>query len=342
MNKHHQKSVLEKLSDGSLSHKTYIKLSPENFVIAQTFLTKIVEWVGDAPIGSSLLLDISECTSDVTQFLVIVIPKRHANLWVFMEGDILKVKRISSQERKILEETVSVEGRDSKKFQSLLGFSKVMNVITDMKKPIVGHNIFTDLLLVYNLFIEPLPSTYAGFKASMNKYFPIVYDTKTLSFEFRSLTKRKDLWKTNALDDLYKFFKNCGNAPLAVSPPNIVVSDEFAAKTHNFHNAGYDSFCTGFCFLRLSHLYYTWNSETNSFATTFLPFTISSLLASVKMHENHVNVMRAHVNYISLSGPDPVTERPPFLHLESKGFKEVNFKKVCIFCLEVKLVRLVC
>lgn len=39
----------------------------------------------------------------------------------------------------------------------LAGFSKIFDVIMETKKPVVGHNFYTDLLITYHQFMANLP-----------------------------------------------------------------------------------------------------------------------------------------------------------------------------------------
>jgi poly(A)-specific ribonuclease len=48
-----------------------------------------------------------------------------------------------------------------------VGFSKVIEEIIRSKKPLVGHNMFLDILFVYHQFIDDLPS-------SLNEFIPKV------------------------------------------------------------------------------------------------------------------------------------------------------------------------
>ena len=41
---------------------------------------------------------------------------------------------------------------------SLLGFSRLFKLLVELQKPIVGHNLLLDLMLMYNQFHEQLPS----------------------------------------------------------------------------------------------------------------------------------------------------------------------------------------
>lgn len=52
---------------------------------------------------------------------------------------------------------------------SLLGFSRLFKLLVELKKPIVGHNILLDLMLMYNQFHEQLPSKLSPF------YFVVIH-----------------------------------------------------------------------------------------------------------------------------------------------------------------------
>jgi hypothetical protein len=62
-------------------------------------------------------------------------------------------------QRKALEE---IEGKhrtlEETVMHSLLGFSRLFKLLVELKKPIVGHNILLDLMIMYNQFHEQLPS----------------------------------------------------------------------------------------------------------------------------------------------------------------------------------------
>ena len=44
-----------------------------------------------------------------------------------------------------------------------IGFSKVIEEIIIAKKPLVGHNMFLDLLFIWQQFVDDLPETLAEF-----------------------------------------------------------------------------------------------------------------------------------------------------------------------------------
>ena len=65
-----------------------------------------------------------------------------------------------------------------------MGFSLVAEVMmTEMKKrPLIGHNNMYDILYFYNQFMGRLPATYMDFIKVWNKYFPMTYDSKVISY----------------------------------------------------------------------------------------------------------------------------------------------------------------
>ena len=43
---------------------------------------------------------------------------------------------------------------------SEMGFSLVVKILIEAKKPIVGHNMIYDIFYLYNQFIDDMPPTY--------------------------------------------------------------------------------------------------------------------------------------------------------------------------------------
>jgi hypothetical protein len=44
-----------------------------------------------------------------------------------------------------------------------MGFSKVIEELIHAKKPIIGHNMFLDILFIYYQFIDDLPASLSEF-----------------------------------------------------------------------------------------------------------------------------------------------------------------------------------
>ena len=63
-------------------------------------------------------------------------------------------------------------------FRKEYGFTRVINIITENKKPLVAHNCLYDIIYFYRQFIAPLPDTLKEFKEKWRTEFPETYDTK--------------------------------------------------------------------------------------------------------------------------------------------------------------------
>lgn len=83
----------------------------------------------------------------------------------------------------------------------VLGFSKVISLLSTSNKPIVGHNIFLDTVLLHNQFIGPLPKSYVKYKENINGLFPKMFDTKYMSHEMSKKLSFDEVWKSNALQE---------------------------------------------------------------------------------------------------------------------------------------------
>lgn len=66
-------------------------------------------------------------------------------------------------------------------FQYELGFSRVIELMIKSKKPLVGHNMFLDVMFLYDHFIADLPPTLKQFIHNFQWYFPVIYDTKAMA-----------------------------------------------------------------------------------------------------------------------------------------------------------------
>lgn len=84
---------------------------------------------------------------------------------------------------------------------NILGFSQIINLLVEYKKPIVGHNLFLDVLLLHSQFIGPLPKKYSLFKKNVNSLWPMIYDTKHISHEMNRKLSVSEVWKSNSLQE---------------------------------------------------------------------------------------------------------------------------------------------
>lgn len=82
----------------------------------------------------------------------------------------VRVVRITeSQHKDLVKNGVSKDLEDSV-IDALVGFSKIVKLLMEFKKPIVGHNLLLDLLILHNQFYLPLPSKVTTFLNSVMFY----------------------------------------------------------------------------------------------------------------------------------------------------------------------------
>ncbi|KAI5719446.1 hypothetical protein M8J76_010274, partial [Diaphorina citri] len=185
----------------------------------------------------------------------------------------------------------------SQAWQSMLGFSQVFQLLVEHKKPLIGHNLLTDLLFMYKQFHQPLPSSLKRFKTEISRLFPCVYDTKFISYEIKSKLEKNQKWSNNGLS----------------------VSD---AK---FHTAGWDSYFTGYCFV---YMIYISSSLRHKLPVIFKPFTLTDQLLSVRSYENRINLIRAHLSHVNLAGPDPASTRPSLILVQTRSGEQIDVGQV--------------
>lgn len=175
-------------------------------------------------------------------------------LWTYDDPDnenSILVRVVDVTERQNL---AKVDDLTDKLVESFGGFSRVIRLLIETKKPIVGHNCFLDIMKIYHQFYRPLPYSYYEFKKAIHSSFPAVYDTKFLSYELRR--KLEDIesglcWpliSTN-LGALFNSLSNeeMGKIDLMYSP-TIRHAEGFEKYRLNpaCHEAGYDAYMTGY------------------------------------------------------------------------------------------------
>lgn len=84
----------------------------------------------------------------------------------------ITVKKASLEEKKERERLALLE---------MIGFTQIIKLLIKSQKPLVGHNLYLDLLYIYNTFIGPLPEDYMEFKKFVHSLYPAIYDTRYIS-----------------------------------------------------------------------------------------------------------------------------------------------------------------
>ncbi|KAH7935390.1 hypothetical protein HPB52_006889 [Rhipicephalus sanguineus] len=219
---------------------------------------------------------------------------------------------------------VAAEGRaptESELRRAMLGFSRCFEVLAASGKPVVGHNMLLDLLLLYHQFCEPLPKSYAKLKAGLSSVFPAVYDTKHMSLQLR---QQGVSWLKELMSgaDLFSLFKALSNSVVPYAP-----RVEGAPKDLRAHEAGCDAYAAGFVFLKLAHI-----------VAQRLPMPPRALSwrnhrDAVRPYANRVNLIRAQYHHLSLGPADRAAEtRPPWLCIRLPAQAQAQVRAVLARC----------
>lgn len=83
-----------------------------------------------------------------------------------------------------------------------LGLTRVIELIADLKKPIITHNGIMDLMFLYQAFFGTLPTEVNEFKREIHRLFPSIHDTRHLINA--RLAIQKELPQVLQLSDIFK------------------------------------------------------------------------------------------------------------------------------------------
>ncbi|XP_071438588.1 pre-piRNA 3'-exonuclease trimmer-like [Hetaerina americana] len=278
------------------------------------------------------------------------------DIWTYSEeGSVIRIEKIRYEERVQLEreeeikikeeygdvvnEEIDVDCLAEKAIQLLLGATKIFHLLINAKKPIIGHNCLLDLMVLLKQFYCPLPEKYKDFKKVVHRIFPDIYDTKFISFEVKAQNFRglkflkgkqnkaigRELWEINSLSSIYSFFHSSKGLEITKNaiPIEKCGGADPTSGDKRFHDAGWDSYCTGFCFIRLGHL----KAIIGKSLSCSQGVGAGEYLREIVDYRNCVNLMQARSPYLRLDGEDPNNFRPPLLHIESRK-DPINITKV--------------
>jgi len=142
-----------------------------------------------------------------------------------------------------------------------IGFSKLIWLLSQSNKLMIGHNMLTDVMqILRQFFSSPLPEKYDDFKSMTNSIFPRLLDTKYMA----SITPLKEIVNNTALGEMDKV--------LSKDPfPTVKCElNEYTIENQKLHEAGYDAFLTGYCYLRMLHYLESFNSSKSALVDFYL------------------------------------------------------------------------
>lgn len=166
-----------------------------------------------------------------------------------------------------------------------LGFSIYLEYLLQKKLPIIGHNIYFDIMFIYDKLINDLPEDFYEFKEEVHKLFPIIYDTKAISMKLRKFENTK-------LDNLYKNMVK--SKYITYVPFCADVTNGFCLyhdlENNMLHDAGFDSVITGRCFVLMG------KALENEFNVKDLKKIVHGVGGKIGNEEKEVKIKHGWVN----------------------------------------------
>ncbi|XP_068232790.1 pre-piRNA 3'-exonuclease trimmer-like isoform X2 [Palaemon carinicauda] len=284
---------------------------------ARDHLSEVGSWAASAEEGSTMTLNLKDNHSD-RFFLRAMIHLRFDDLLSEdYDGEVI-IKKVSVEERATYVEK-DPDGNTMVKdhIAKLRGFTVIFQQLAKYRKPLIFHNGLLDLMLVYKEFYQDLPESYEEFKSNLHGLFPLIYDTKYIATKLKKHFKEKSepvshmLGNTGLLDLATNLRKEVG----VLYRPTIshLASDKYLHGDFH-HEAGYDAFLTGYCFLSLSHIYAMLQLPSGGHR----PMSPREHVFSLKAFSNEIMVQRASIQYMNLCGTDAKPKRPPWLLVEGR------------------------
>ncbi|XP_039291945.1 pre-piRNA 3'-exonuclease trimmer [Nilaparvata lugens] len=307
LNSEQEEQLKEDLkSDMLLIVEDNLSISMDNERTLQRERSRVGEWLlEDSKEQETMTISYGLLKNDEALFYYFQKEIRHNydNVWTKILDQDIEVRKVSREERERLERE-DKNGLDEWIVDTMLGFTKVFRLLVDAKKPIVGHNLMLDLMILYNQFHKPLPNSYTTFKKKITELFPIVYDTKFISYRFKKNLEflyGENALTSNVLKPLYEYFKNTKitNPLLAYAPEvSIDAADQSqidAKLKSSYHMAGWDSYVTGYCFIMMGHYFATLKYGAEGIKR---PLSSTEHISGVSEWRCKVNVIRASINHI--------------------------------------------
>ncbi len=222
---------------------------------------------------------------------------------------ILVASKVSAAER--LARDRERDDAETGSLEEAIGFTKVIQHLSKSGKTVVGHNMLLDMCHTVHQFVSPLPEEYQDFKSLVMSSFPRVVDTKLMAgtYPFREEVPN------SALNELRK---RLGEPPFDM--PEVGSGGDgncgYAAGSDKYHEAGYDAFVTGLCFIAMSNHLASLSQEAG---------TKHAVTGKPRLKPSHhllgpffskINLMRlADVPYMDLAGEDISPDRGHVFHV---------------------------
>nr|XP_054763474.1 poly(A)-specific ribonuclease PARN-like [Lytechinus pictus] len=216
------------------------------------FIDDVCKRVGEFTAGTDEELKLEPCTGYQRKLVYQTIKSRHPSglhLDTHTTEDkkerFIVVRRVTEEEKKKLaQDKLQAELDD---VDEASGICRVMKMIAESGKVVVGHNMMLDVIHMMHQFTGPLPDTLVEFKSMVGCVFSRLLDTKVMA----NTQPFKELFPITGLTDL---MCKCDEEPFR-RPHIVIPPTNFTDYTVNqkFHEAAYDAYITGVCFATMAN-----------------------------------------------------------------------------------------
>ncbi|XP_053211603.1 pre-piRNA 3'-exonuclease trimmer-like [Panonychus citri] len=235
--------------------------------------------------------------------------------WILLREDNVYVYSVSPIERKQLLNNVKAE--EEEVINSCVGLSRLVKVLIDSNKPIIGNNMMVDMVMLYQHYIDTLPGDLQTFKDQLLKNFNSIYDIKAIISNIRKhFPAYEDDISARNLGELYR--KLSAPSFIRESPyqPLILRDDDLKCDVVNrCHDAGSDAYATGYVFLRICAMIATAKAENK---IKEISPQWESFISPLACFKNKINLIRAAFHYMDLEVKSQVAARPEWLVLRCR------------------------
>uniref|UniRef100_A0A673J6J5 Poly(A)-specific ribonuclease PARN n=1 Tax=Sinocyclocheilus rhinocerous TaxID=307959 RepID=A0A673J6J5_9TELE len=242
--------------------------------------------------NSEQTLDLEPCTGSVSSLV-----------WCFLCFRYHKGLHVETLETdKVQTHTRLIDCVLQEELNDAVGFSRVIRAISKSGKLVVGHNMLLDVMHTIHQFCGRLPEELDDFKEVAMSVFPRLLDTKLMA----STQPFKEIISNTSLAELHKQLREKPfRSPTTECPEGL---QSYDTSTEQLHEAGYDAFITGLCFISMAN-----------YLGSFLTPPKSHISARSKLLEpfyNKLFLMRViDIPYLNMSGPDLQPKRDHVLYV---------------------------
>uniref|UniRef100_A0A8I3NE20 Poly(A)-specific ribonuclease PARN n=1 Tax=Canis lupus familiaris TaxID=9615 RepID=A0A8I3NE20_CANLF len=210
------------------------------------------------------------------------------------------ISKVDEEERKRREQQKLA--KEQEELNDAVGFSRVIHAIANSGKLVIGHNMLLDVMHTVHQFYCPLPADLNEFKEMTTCVFPRLLDTKLMA----STQPFKDIINNTSLAELEKRLKET-----PFNPPKVESAEGFPSydtATEQLHEAGYDAYITGLCFISMANYLGSFLSPPK--------IHVSARSKLIEPFFNKLFLMRVmDIPYLNLEGPDLQPKRDHVLHV---------------------------